>query len=160
MGKKNTKQKCCLVVYRAPSDIRQKTTDSLCTRSRLGRYGYLTFWFDGALHSSLRIASSQIYASSMHQFIISVMHMSRKQALHAYCIEWALSIGVVTKANKKASIMSLDSKHTEACFLPNATDSLCLWVAYMPRHQEMAIFVLTTTTTTQPITLPLAHARG
>ena len=26
----------------------------------------------------------------------------------------------------------------------------------MPRHREMAIFVLTTTTTTRPITLPLA----
>ena len=29
----------------------------------------------------------------------------------------------------------------------------------MPRHQKMTIFVLMTTTT-QPITLPLAHARG
>ena len=31
----------------------------------------------------------------------------------------------------------------------------------MPRPRDMAIFVLTTmTTTTRPITLPLAHARG
>ena len=30
----------------------------------------------------------------------------------------------------------------------------------MPISRDMAIFVLTTTTTTQPITLPLAHAHG
>ena len=52
--------------------------------------------------------------------------------------------------------MSLDSKHAEARFLPNVTDSLYLLVAH-----NMTIFVLTTiTTTTRPITLPLAHARG
>ena len=55
---------------------------SLCTRSRLGRYRYLTLWFDGALHSSLRIASSQTCATSiiddLYQLIIFVMCMSRK----------------------------------------------------------------------------------
>ena len=57
--------------------------------------------------------------------------------------------------------MSLDSKHTEARFSPNVTDSLCLLVAQLPRPRDMVIFVLTTTTTTtRPITLPLAHARG
>ena len=59
--------------------------------------------------------------------------------------------------------MFFDSKQTEACFSPNATDSLCLLIAQVPRPQDMAIFVLTTTTTTtttRPITLPLAHARG
>ena len=56
--------------------------------------------------------------------------------------------------------MSLDSKHAEARFSPNATDSLYLLVAQVPRPRDMAIFVLTTTTTTRPITLPLAHARG
>jgi hypothetical protein len=30
----------------------------------------------------------------------------------------------------------------------------------VPISPDMAIFVLTVTTTTQPITLPLAHARG
>ena len=59
--------------------------------------------------------------------------------------------------------MFLDSKHAEAHFSPNATDSLYLLVAQMPRPRDMVIFVLTTTTTTtttRPITLPLAHARG
>ncbi|MCG8626415.1 MAG: hypothetical protein MJE68_31005 [Proteobacteria bacterium] len=60
--------------------------------------------------------------------------------------------------------MSLDSKHAEARFSPNATDSLYLLVAQVPRPRDMAIYVLTTTTTTtsttRPITLPLAHARG
>ena len=57
--------------------------------------------------------------------------------------------------------MSLDSKHAEAPFSPNATDSLYLLVAQVPRPRDMAIFVLTiTTTTTPPITLPLAHAAG
>ena len=60
--------------------------------------------------------------------------------------------------------ISLDSKHTEARFSPNSTDSLCFLVAQVPRPPDMAIFLLTTTTTTttttRPITLPLAHARG
>ena len=57
--------------------------------------------------------------------------------------------------------MSLNLKHTEACCLPNVTDSL---VAQVPRPQDMTIFVLMTMTTitmtTRPITLRLAHARG
>ena len=62
--------------------------------------------------------------------------------------------------------MFLDSKHAEAHFSPNATDSLYLLVAQVPRPRDMVIFVLTTTTTTmtttttRPITLSLAHARG
>ena len=56
--------------------------------------------------------------------------------------------------------MSLDSKHTEAHSSPNSTDSLYLLVTQVPRPCDMAIFVLTITTTTQPITLPLAHAHG
>ena len=57
--------------------------------------------------------------------------------------------------------MSFDSRHSEARFSPNATDSLCLLVAQVPRPRDMAIFVLTTTTTTRPITLPpCACARG
>ena len=55
--------------------------------------------------------------------------------------------------------MSLDLKHAEARFSPNATDSLYLLVAQVPRPRDMASFVLTTTMT-RPITLPLAHARG
>ena len=55
--------------------------------------------------------------------------------------------------------MSFDSKHSEARFSPNATDSLYLLVAQVPRPRDMAIFVLTTTIT-RPITLSLAHARG
>ena len=57
-----------------------------------------------------------------------------------------MSIGVVTKANKKALFVML--------------------VAQVPRPRDMVIFMLTittttmTTTTTRPITLPLAHARG
>ena len=48
----------------------------------------------------------------------------------------------------------------------HATDSLYMYllVAQVPRPRNMAIFVLTTTTTMmtmiRPITLPLAHARG
>ena len=81
---------------------------------------------------------------------------------------WAPWIGVVTKANRNVLFVtfvdhiSLDSKHTEARFSPNATDSLYLLVAQVPRPRDMAIFLLTTTTTTRPITvtLPLARARG
>ena len=50
--------------------------------------------------------------------------------------------------------------HAEASFLLNSIDLLYLRVAWTPTSQDMAIFVLTTTTTIQPITLPLAHARG
>ena len=66
---------------------------------------------------------------------------------------WALSIGVVTKDNKKALFMalvdhiSLDSKHTEARFSPNTTHSLCLLVTQVPRSRDKAIFLLTTMTT-------------
>ena len=60
--------------------------------------------------------------------------------------------------------MSLNSKHTEARFSPNATDSLCLLATQVPRPQDMAIFVLMTTTTTiRPIALlptPCACAQG
>ena len=57
--------------------------------------------------------------------------------------------------------MPLDSKHSEASFSSNSTDLLCLWVANVPRCQDLVIFLLTkTTTTTEPITLPLVHARG
>ena len=44
--------------------------------------------------------------------------------------------------------MSLNLKHTEACFSSNATDSLCLLVAQVPRPRDMMIFVLTITTIT------------
>ena len=66
-----------------------------------------------------------------------------------------------------------DSKHNEASFSTIPTDILYLRVAQMPRSPDPAIFVLTqpitlplahargvTTTTTRPSTLPLAHARG
>ena len=43
--------------------------------------------------------------------------------------------------------MSLDLKHAEARFSPNATDSLYLLVTQVPRPRDMAIFVLTTTRT-------------
>ena len=57
--------------------------------------------------------------------------------------------------------VSLDLMHTEASFSPNSIDLLCLRVAQTPTSRDMAIFVLMTTTMTmtQPITLPLAHAR-
>ena len=53
--------------------------------------------------------------------------------------------------------MFLNLTHTEANFLLNSIDSLRLRVAQMPTS---VIFVLTTMTTTQPIILLLAHARG
>ena len=57
--------------------------------------------------------------------------------------------------------MPLDSKHTEASFSPNSTYSLCLQLTQMPRSPDVAIFVsITTTTTTQPITLPFVHVCG
>ena len=61
--------------------------------------------------------------------------------------------------------MSIDLTDTEASFLPNLIDSLCLRVDQMYTSRDMVIFVLMTTTTTttttiQPITLPLAHACG
>ena len=57
--------------------------------------------------------------------------------------------------------MSLDLKPTEASILPNLINSLCLRVAQVPRSRDVAIFVLTITTTTQLITLlPYASARS
>ena len=58
--------------------------------------------------------------------------------------------------------MPLDSEQTEASFSPNLTYSLRLQLAQVPRPSDLAIFVSTTatTTTTRPITLPLAYARG
>ena len=44
--------------------------------------------------------------------------------------------------------MSIDSKHAEAHFSPNATDSLYLLVAQVPRPRDMVIFVPTITTMT------------
>ena len=55
--------------------------------------------------------------------------------------------------------MSIDLKHTEGSFSPNLTDLLCLRVTQVPRSLKVVIFVLTTTMTTQLITLSLAHAR-
>ena len=55
--------------------------------------------------------------------------------------------------------MPLDSERTEASFLPNSTYLLCLQLSQVPRSPDLAIFVsMTTTMTTRPITLPLAHA--
>ena len=86
----------------ALGDISQNTTDSLCTRYRLGR----TFRFDGALLFSLRIATSQTCATSiiddLYQSIIMYAHEQKAQGC-----EWAVSIGVVTKANKKALFVTL-----------------------------------------------------
>ena len=99
------------------------------------------------------------------------MCMSRK---HKVCMYYALSghcrLGVVTKASKKAlfftfvdyrSIMSLDSKQLIISRMGLIHCTLIL-VAQVPKPRDMAIFVLTTTTTmmTRLITLPLAHARG
>ena len=53
-------------------------------------------------------------------------------------IEWALSIGMVMKANKKALFVTFVDHvlrfeaHSEACFSPNATDSLCILVVQVP----------------------------
>ena len=54
----------------------------------------------------------------------------------------------------------LDSKHTEASFSPNWTNSLSLQLAQVSRSPDLANFVSMTTMTTEPITLPLAHACG
>ena len=54
-------------------------------------------------------------------------------------------------------------KHIEASFLLILTDSFYLRVAQMLWSQDVAIFMVTTTTDrrqTKPITLPLVHARG
>ena len=65
--------------------------------------------------------------------------------------------------------MPKKSKHTEAGFLPNSMDSLCLRVTQMNRSRDVAIFMPTTTdnnrqqqtmTTDKPITLSLEHVRG
>jgi hypothetical protein len=70
-------------------------------------------------------------------------------------------------ANKKALFVTLVDRvsrfeaYTEASFLPNLMDSLWLRVAQISETRDISIFVLMTTTTTmtQPITLPLAvHA--
>ena len=44
--------------------------------------------------------------------------------------------------------MLLDSKHSEASFLPYLTNLPCLPVTNVPASQDLAIFVPTTTTTT------------
>ena len=58
--------------------------------------------------------------------------------------------------------MPLNSKHTEASFSTNLTDSLYLQLVQVPRSADSAIFVsmtmITMTTTIEPITLTLAHA--
>ena len=71
------------------------------------------------------------------------------------------AVGVVNRRGyggqqKHLWIVSLDLMHTEVSFSPNLIDSLCLQVAWMPTPRDIVIFVLTVT---QPITLPLAHAR-
>ncbi len=88
---------------------------------------------------------------------VSCAH-EQKACMH-YALSRHLSIVMATIANKRHYLsrlwsVFLDLKHTEASFSPNLIDSLCLQV---PRSREVAIFVITTT---QPITLPLAHARG
>ena len=87
---------------------------------------------------------------------LSCAHERRAQ-WHALCVELALLIGIVTVARRLWTV-SLDSMHTEASFLPNSMDWLCLRVPWIPTSQDMTIFVLTTTT--RMIALPLAHARG
>ena len=56
--------------------------------------------------------------------------------------------------------MPLDSKHIEAHFSLKSTDSLHLQPAHLSRSQDLAISVSTTTTITEPITLPHIHACG
>jgi hypothetical protein len=73
-------------------------------------------------------------------------------------------IGVATMGNKKALfatlwIVSLNLKHTEASFSPISIDSLCLWVAQVPRSQNMAIFVQTDRQISR-LLYPLLHMRA
>ena len=56
--------------------------------------------------------------------------------------------------------MPKKSKHTEAGFSPNSTDSSCLRVAQMLRSPKVAIFVPTTTTMTDDCFTPCTCARG
>ena len=56
--------------------------------------------------------------------------------------------------------MPKKSKHTEAGFSPNLTDSSCLRVAQMPRSPKVAIFVPTTTDVQTDYFTPCACARG
>ena len=56
-----------------------------------------------------------------------------------------VSIGVTTMANKKALfvmlvVVSFNSKHTEAIFSPNLTDSLCQLVDQVPKSRDIANF--------------------
>ena len=91
-----------------------------------------------------------------------VVCMSRK-LMHIY--NWAWLRCVVTMANKNVLFVMLVGHATRfeaqwGQFSPNLTDLLCYWVAKVPRCQDLATFFLLTMTMTDPITLPLGHARG
>ena len=78
--------------------------------------------------------------------------------------EMALSIGVATVANKKVLFwrswtVSINLKDTEASFLPNLIDSLCLQVAQMPRSPDLALLCLRQMTDTTDYFTPAVHAR-
>ena len=58
-------------------------------------------------------------------------------------------------------VRATDSTHTEVIFSPDLTDSLFLQLTHMPKSPDLVIFVsMTMMTTTEPIALPLGHARG
>ena len=79
---------------------------------------------------------------------------------------WVVLIGVANKMQylRRSWTLPIDLKHNEANLATISMDMLYLRVAQTPRSPDPAIFVLTTTDDrrrqTQPITLPLAHARG
>jgi hypothetical protein len=72
-----------------------------------------------------------------------------------------VSIGVANKTQclQRSWALLNDLKLNEASFATILTDLLYLRVAQMPRCPDLAIFVLTNGQT-EPIALPLAHARG
>ena len=55
--------------------------------------------------------------------------------------------------------MPKESEYTEANFSPISTDSLCLWVAQIPRSLAVAIFIVTTTTDKTDCFTPCACTR-
>ena len=81
--------------------------------------------------------------------------------------QWAQSMGVAMMPNKDTIYdtcrlyYSIQSTATDASFSSNLTDSLCLWIAQVPRSQDLLIFCgQQQPSAKEPITLPLIHAQG
>ena len=127
---------------------------NLCHRERVSQGQGVVTAICPALYS-LKFSRLKIFAGRLllhHAGLTLSLYLPTLGHLYAWAertwpaMQWAQLIGVAYKTRYLWLSWAVPNnlEHTEASFLKNSMDSLCLQVAWMPRSQDLAIFVLTT----------------